>query len=168
MTQQSIYDRIVKRTREAFGNFSVYGVVDQMVWRQSDGPRSVGVFARAMGAPADRNLIDASLNAGVSLKAPMPGRDNDTVGVGYGWAHVSGQASALDQDTATFNHTAFPVRSAEHFVEVTYQYQAAPWWQLQPDFQYVINPGGGIQNPQHTSQTVGDEAVFGLRTTITF
>ncbi|HEV2263871.1 MAG TPA: carbohydrate porin [Stellaceae bacterium] len=150
------------------GNFSVYGVIDQMVWRQPDGPRSVGVFARIMGAPADRNLIDASLNAGVSLKAPLPGRDNDTVGIGYGWAHVSGRATALDQDTAHFTGAAFQVRSAEHFIEVTYQYQVAPWWQLQPDFQYVINPGGGIQNPQHTSQIVGDEAVFGLRTTITF
>ncbi|HYL33262.1 MAG TPA: carbohydrate porin [Stellaceae bacterium] len=150
------------------GNFSIYGIIDQMVWRQPDGPRSVGVFVRAMGAPADRNLIDASLNAGVSLKAPLAGRDNDTFSIGYGWAHVSGRASALDQDTARVTGTAFPVRSAEHFIEVTYQYQLAPWWQLQPDFQYVINPGGGIQNPQHTSQIVGDEAVFGLRTTITF
>lgn len=150
------------------GNFSIYGVVDQMVWREPNGQRSIGMFARAMGAPADRNLIDASVNAGVNLKAPLAGRDNDTVGIGYGWAHVSGQASALDQDTARFTGTAFPVRDAEHFVEVTYQYQATPWWQLQPDFQYVINPGGGIQNPQHTSQTVGDEAVIGIRTTITF
>src|SRR5579872_5486996 len=32
------------------GNFSLYGVIDQTVWRQPDGPRSVSVFARAMGA----------------------------------------------------------------------------------------------------------------------
>ncbi len=156
------------QARRHRGNFSLYGVVDQMVWRQPDGPRSVGVFARAMGAPNDRNLIDASLNAGVNVKAPLPGRDNDTFGIGYGWAHVSGRASALDQDTAHFTGTAFPVRSAEHFIEVTYQYQVAPWWQLQPDFQYVINPGGGIQNPQHTTQPIGDEAIVGLRTTLTF
>ena len=156
------------QARRHRGNFSLYGVIDQMVWRQPGGPRSVGVFARIMGAPADRNLIDASLNAGVSMKAPLAGRDNDTVGIGYGWADVSGRATALDQDTAHFTGTAFPVRGAEHFIEVTYQYQVAPWWQLQPDFQYVINPGGGIQKPQHTSQIVGDEAIFGLRTTITF
>jgi porin len=150
------------------GNFSIYGVVDQMVWRQSSGPRSVNFFVRAMGAPPDRNLIDFSINAGATLKAPFPGRDNDTFGIGYGWAHVSGSASALDGDQARFTGTAFPVRSSEHFIEVTYQFQAAPWWQLQPDFQYVINPGGGIQNPQDTTQVIGDEAIFGLRTTITF
>ena len=94
------------------------------------------------------------------MKAPISERDNDMFGIGYGWAHVGDHASALDQDTGRFSGSAFPARSAEHFIEATYQYQVAPWWQLQPDFQYVINPGGGIQNPQHTSQTVG------LRTTI--
>ncbi len=33
-------------------NWSIYGVFDQMIWRPDpDGPRSIGVFARAMGAP---------------------------------------------------------------------------------------------------------------------
>lgn len=150
------------------GNFSIYGVVDQMVWREARGPRSIGVFARAMGAPSDRNLIDFSLNAGVNVKGLLPGRANDTFGIGYDWAHVSDRASDLDRDQASFTGTAYPIRSSEHVIEITYQYQAAPWWQIQPDFQYVINPGGGIQNPNDTSQTIGDEAVFGLRTTITF
>jgi len=39
---------------------------------------------------------------------------------------------------------------------------------VQPDFQYVINPGGGIQNPQNTTQRVGDEAVFGVRMNVVF
>jgi porin len=154
--------------RRHSGNFSIYGVVDQMMWRQPSGPRSVGGFARVMGAPDDRNLIDFSLNAGVNLKAPLPGRDDDTFGIGYGWAHVSGRASDLDRDTGSFTGTVFPVRGAEHFIEVTYQFQIAPWWQLQPDFQYVINPGGGVQNPKNTTQRVGDETVFGVRTSITF
>jgi porin len=149
------------------GNFSLYGVVDQMIWRQTDGPRSVGVFARFMGAPGDRNPIEFSLNSGVVLKAPLPGRDNDAVGIGYGFARVSASASALDRDQASVGNPV-PVRGTEHFIELTYQYQVAPWWQLQPDFQYVINPGGGIENPQDTSRLVGDEAIVGLRTTITF
>jgi hypothetical protein len=27
-----------------------------------------------------------------------------------------------------------------------YQAQLKPWWMLQPDLQYVINPGGGVLN----------------------
>jgi porin len=38
---------------------------------------------------------------------------------------------------------------------------------LQPDFQYVFNPGGGVANTSGTSK-VKDEAVLGLRTNILF
>ena len=150
------------------GNFSIYSVVDQMVWRQSDGPRSVGLFARVMGAPADRNLIDWSLNAGVNVKALVPGRDDDTFGIGYGWAHVSGQASDLDKDMRIIRGTAYPIRSAEQFIEVTYQYQVEPWWIVQPDMQYIIDPGGGLTNPLNPPERIGNELVVGLRTTIIF
>ncbi len=144
------------------GDFSIYGVIDQKVWR------SLGAFLRVMGAPADRNLVDWSLNAGLDLKAPLPGRKDDSFGIAYGWAHVSGQASALDRDVAIFTGRSFPIRSAEHIVEITYVYSLAPWWQLQPDLQYVVNPGGGIPNPQDPPQRIGNELVVGLRTTLTF
>jgi porin len=51
---------------------------------------------------------------------------------------------------------------------LTYQYQVTPWWILQPDFQYVFNPGAGVANPNAPGERVQDEAVFGLRTIITF
>jgi porin len=150
-------------------NFGIYGVVDQMVWRPSaDSPQSIGVFARMMGAPGDRNLVDFSVNAGVVLKAPLPGRDNDSFGVGFGIANVSGGARRLDKDTAFFAGMPYPVRGAETFIEVTYQYQAAPWLTLQPDFQYFFTPAGGIPNPNDATQRVGNEAVFGLRTNLVF
>ena len=149
--------------------FSINAVADQMIWRPSDdSPRSVGVFARIMGAPGDRNLIDFSVNAGVALKAPLPGRDDDSLGVGFGIAKVSPSAAALDSDTAFFSGAWFAVRGSETFIEVTYQIQATGWWQLQPDFQYVFNPGGGVQNPNNPTQRVGNEAIFGLRSIVTF
>jgi porin len=144
-------------------NFSIYGVVDQMVWRPGeDSPRSVSVFARLMGGPGDRNLINFSINAGVTMKAPLPGRDDDAVGVGFGIAQVGPAAAGFDVDSG------LPARGSETFIEVTYQVQVAGWWQVQPDFQYVFNPGGGILNPNNPSQRVGNEAIFGLRSTVTF
>ncbi len=150
-------------------NWSIYGVFDQMIWRpDSEGPRSVGVFARIMGAPGDRNLADFGINTGITLKAPLPGRDNDTFGIGYGLAKVSGRTSQFDQDRAVFSGTPYPIQSSESFIEVTYQYQVAPWWQVQPDFQYVFTPAGGIPNPYEPGKRIGNEAVFGLRTNIVF
>jgi len=121
-----------------------------------------------MGAPADRNLIDFSADAGVTLKSPFEGRDNDTAGLGFGLAKVSARAAALDRDAAFFSGTPVPARNTEKFVELTYQFQIAPWWQVQPDFQYVFNPGGGILNPNTIAVRLHDEAVIGVRTAITF
>jgi porin len=150
-------------------NWSLYAVADQMIWQPDPtSPRAVGIFARLMGAPGDRNLINFSVNAGVTLKAPLPNRDDDTFGVGFGFTKVSGGAVALDQATNFFTGSFGPVRSSETFVEVTYQIQATPWWTLQPDFQYFFTPGGGISDPNNPSQSVGNAAVFGLRSVVTF
>ena len=60
------------------------------------------------------------------------------------------------------------MRSSETYLELTYQYQVTPWLQLQPDIQYVFNPGGGILNPNDPATTVRNELVLGLRTNILF
>ncbi len=157
------------------GNTSFYAVADQMVWRQSDNPnRSVSVFGRIMGTPqGGRNLIDYSFNGGVVYHYPFDGRPDDTVGLGFGYAHVSPRASGYDRDAAAYNLNVspgyyLPIRGSETFVEATYQYQARPWWQLQPDVQYVFHPGGGIENPAKPGERVKNELVLGLRTNILF
>jgi porin len=151
------------------GNYSIYGVVDQMLWQsEEDDSRILSGFVRAMGTPEiDRNLIDFSLNAGLTLKDPLPGRDDDTFGVAAELAHVSGQRRALDADFTMFGIYT-PTQSTETVLEVTYQYQVTPWWQLQPDFQYVFNVGGAIVNPDIPTEKIKNEAVIGLRTNITF
>ncbi len=121
-----------------------------------------------MGAPDDRNLISFSADGGATLKAPFKGRDSDTLGVGFGVAEVSDYVTALDEDTAFFAGRSMPIRTTETALEVTYQCAVTAWWQLQPDFQYFIRPGAGIPDPNNPSSRVGDEAVFGLRSTVTF
>jgi len=146
---------------EHSGNYSVYAVADQMIWRQApDSMRSVGVFTRLMGAPGDRNLISFSANAGVTLAAPFEGRDADTVSLALGYVKVGSGAAGLDLDSGN------RVRNGETFLEATYQYQLTPWLQLQPDIQYTLNPGAG-QNPNDPTLRMGDTLVWGLRTNIT-
>jgi porin len=150
------------------GNYALYAVADQMVWRDYDEPdRTVNVFMRVMGTPNDdRNLIDFSMNAGLTVHELFMHRDDDTFGLGMGFAKVSSRAAALDKDTGVFNGSYNPIRHSETFVEATYQYQLTPWWQLQPDVQYVFNPGAGITN--NDAQKAGDELVVGMRTNILF
>jgi porin len=152
------------------GDYAIYAVADQMIWRSEDPDRNINAFIRPMFTPLqDRNLISFSVNAGVTMHEPILGRDDDTAGVGVNFAQVSSGATGLDQDTAFFNFPAFsPVRHNETVLEATYQYQVMPWWQIQPDVQYVLNPGAGIVNSYDPMQKLKNELVFGLRTNITF
>jgi len=156
--------------REHRGDYSAYAVVDQMVWRSGADPnRSISVFGRVMGTPQDdRNLIDFSMNAGLVFRDPFTYRTDDTFGLGMGYTHVSGRAAGLDRDNFTYTGMFTPVRGGETYLEATYQYQVTPWWQAQPDIQYVFNPGAGIANPNASTQAVRNEMVFGVRTTILF
>ncbi|MGC9196234.1 MAG: carbohydrate porin [Syntrophobacteraceae bacterium] len=149
-------------------NYSIYGVADQAIWRQEGGARMVSVFGRLMGAPGDENLIDWSLNAGINVTGLLPGRPNDVCGLGYGWAHISGAAADLDRDTSFYSGAPYPVRGTESFIELTYQCQITPWWTIQPDLQYIMDPGGGVLNPMHPSGLIANELVMGLRTVINF
>jgi len=151
------------------GNYALYAVADQMLWASENlEDRTLNFFTRVMGTPeTDRNLIDFSVNAGLTLHEPIPLRDNDTVGIGFGYADVSNRAAGFDQDSASFNPGTYtPIRSSETFVEATYQYQVMPWWQVQPDLQYVFNPGAGTVDDN--GQRIKNEAIIGLRTNISF
>jgi porin len=151
------------------GNYALYAVANQMLWRAgADSPRGLGGFVRLVGAPGDRNLIDFNLDAGLTLQAPFGDRGNDTFGIAFSYAKISGAASAFDRDTEYFSGALYPVRSAESLIEVTYQAQLAPWWTLQPDIQYIIQPSGGIPDPMSPTKKIQNELVLGLRTVVGF
>jgi porin len=153
------------------GDFSLYGVIDQMIWRsKDDANRSLNVFFRPMFTPyEDRNLVSASINAGVALKAPLPGRDNDSFGVEMGSVWASSGASGFDRQMQFFQRSVYtPIRGSETFLEATYQIQVLPSWQIQPDIQYFINPGMGVANPNDPTERIKNEFVIGLRTNINF
>ena len=146
--------------REHRGDWSVYGVVDQRIWTSSATPcRTLNYFLRPMWTPlAGRNPIDFSLNAGLTVTAPLPNRSNDTFGAAIAYAHVGSRLEALDRQQG------YPVHAGETVVEWTYIDQVTPWFQLQPDVQYVFDPGAGVT----TTQRLDNETVLGFRANISF
>lgn len=142
------------------GNYSIYGVMDQTVW--SSNARSLNAFARIMGAPDNQNLIDFSFNGGFTLAAPFSGRDGDTAGIDFGLGQVSSRAANMDQDSG------LPKRSTEELIELTFQAQVTPSLILQPDMQYIINPGAGVQDPNNAAKNLSNEFVAGIRAIVTF
>jgi porin len=160
-------------TSEHQGDYAFYAVMDQMLWsdpKDEDADRTINFFARVMGTPLeDRNLIDFSMNAGFTFHEPFRNRDDDSFGIGMGYAKVSDGVAGAEREYNLNNPgSTIPVQSGETFVEATYQYEVTPWCVLQPDIQYVFNPGGGIPNPNSPGERVKDELVLGIRMNIIF
>jgi porin len=133
-------------------NYAIYAVADQDLYRQEN--RRISFFTRGGGAPAEINAIDWSLNAGFNFAGFSPGRPDDILGVAMtrSWFSSGYKGSSASG--------AKPPFSAETVIEATWTIRVLPWWTLQPDFQYIFNPGGGRHSP--------DATVIGLRTTVVF
>jgi porin len=129
------------------GDFGIYGVVDQMLYRvPGTDDQGLSAFVRAGGVPNDRNLINFYADGGLMYKGLIPRRPDDKIGIAFAYARVGDNARGLDVDTGQFGNFFFPVRSAETVFELMYQAPLTPWWTVQPEMQYIIRPGGGVLN----------------------
>lgn len=147
-----------KPGRPLDNNWGLYGIIDQLVWRVpgSEDPQGVGIFARVIGAPQDRNLIDWYFDGGVTFTGMIPNRPNDAFAVGFAYTNISDTVSAFDVDFGA------PVaRNYEALVEICYTFEIKPGWSLQPDFQYIWQPGGNVAGQK-------DATVIGARSSIAF
>jgi porin len=148
------------------GNWGIFGMIDQTVWRQQR--TSLSLFVRGSVSPSDRNLISFYVDGGAGIKGLFPGRAEDVLTFGVAYAKISRDAVALDQDTLAINGPPYPIRNEEAVLELSYQAQIAPWWILQPDLQYIVHPGGNVPDPNDPNVTLGNAFIAGIRSTIKF
>jgi porin len=144
--------------------YGIYGVIDQVLFLLpgGNGERTVSAFARVIGSPSDRNQIDTYFDTGVVVVGPFVSRSHDVFGVGVAYTGISDDASAFDRDLGLS-----VVRSHEVLLEISYTAEIVPGWALQPDFQYIWNPGGTVPDDAG-ARAVKDAMVVGARTTISF
>jgi porin len=143
-------------------DFGLYVDIDQMVWRVpgSEDPKGIGLFGRVFGAPSDRNLVDFYADGGVTFTGMIPHRPDDTLGIGFVYTGISNQVHGFDLDSG------LPIaRTFEALIEICYTMQLKPGWTLQPDLQYIWQPGGNVSNE---AGAVGNATVLGVRTTFSF
>jgi porin len=143
------------------GNWGVYGIADQMVWRGA--ASSLNLFVRAGMSPSDRNLISWYVDGGFGIKGLIAARPDDVLTFGAAYQKISADAVAADRAAGLA-----VVRSNEVVFELSYQAQLAPWWVLQPDIQYIVHPGGNVPHPDNPLVPVKNATVIGLRSTMKF
>lgn len=155
--------------RRRAGNWGAYVMADQLLFQTGEErAQSIGASARLMAAPGDRNAADLQATFALTWKGAIPGRDDDTAGLGVTFLRMGSAARALDRDTQAFTGSFTPLRGNETVLEATYQIALAGWWQLQPSLQYIARPGAGIADPNRPGRTLNNAWVFGLRSTISF
>jgi porin len=153
------------------GDFGLYSVVEQKLYRVgADDDRGIGVFARASYSPPDRNLIDYYADTGLEFVGLAEGRPKDKFGIAAAYAHVSPRARALDLDFQRVVTLVWPARSFEGLVTAVYQYELRAGWTLQPNFQFIVRPGGGAASPfsAFAGKALKNAEVFGLRSVLKF
>jgi porin len=155
--------------RKLNGNWGLYAVYEQLLTPAVAGSdNGIGFFFRASASPGDRNLISLYLDGGLEFIGVGSARPNDKIGIGVTYARISDSARQADSDIAIMTGSAFPRRDYEAVIELTYAAQVSEHCVMQPIFEYVIHPGGGILNPYAPAQRIKNAAVFGFRTTITY
>jgi porin len=111
-------------------NRGLYVAVDQMVYREG-GPDSLqGLTPWAVLAYAPRqaiNQLPVFFAAGLVYQGLIPTRDDDRAALGFFWGVLSKDI----QDV-----------SSEKVLEVSYTLQLTPWFYVQPDAQFIFQPGG--------------------------
>ena len=152
------------------GNDGIYAGIDQQIYRpaKGDADSGIGLFARISASPSDRNIVSFYADGGIVFSGMIPGRPDDKFGATFLYSRISDSARALDFDRIAFGNGPRPVRDREMILELSYQAQIVPGWTVQPDFQYVMHPGGHAPDPMVPSMAIKDAAIFGLRTTIKY
>jgi porin len=154
------------------GDFGIYAVFEQKLFRIGhDDDRGVGIFLRTSYSPPDRNIVDLYADAGLEFVGLNDGRPKDKFGIALAYARVSPWSQALDGDFQQLYGPGWPARSYEGLLTAIYQYEVKPGWSLQPNFQYIVHPGGGATNPlgpYTPGLALRNAVVFGLRTVVKF
>jgi porin len=114
---------------ESKDSWSIYYNFDQYLFtEEGDREQGVGLFGRFGAADEETNPVELFLSFGIGGKGVIPGRDNDTFGIGYFYVWLSDD---------------FPnprdILDDSQGVEFFYNVEVTPWLHITPDLQ-IIDP----------------------------
>ncbi|WP_172597721.1 carbohydrate porin [Sulfuriflexus mobilis] len=136
-------------------NHGIYAFAEGRVYSEAASPeQGLDMFIRYGIADKRINTVGSYLGLGVNYTGPIPERDEDVFGVAV--AHARASDDYIDTQRALL---ADPTH-AETIVELTYQIPVTDWLTVQPDIQWVHNPG--------FDKTIDDATVIGMRVEVAF
>jgi porin len=132
------------------GNWGFYTLFDQVIYRfgiRSE-QRGAGVFGSLLVAPDDTiNEMPLFCNGGVIVRGLLPRRPTDSLGCAVVFGKFSSDLAAVQQLAQTVDPTV-GVQDCEVALEWFYRIRLRDGAAfVQPDLQYILNPGGTHQDP---------------------
>ena len=125
-----------------------------MTREATDDPQGLAGWVRLGFANKTLNPVQRYIGGGLAYTGPFAGRDKNQVGM----------ADGLVEFGNSFRRGLFlegaQIGAREVIVEATYRAPVTDWLTLQPDLQYVINPGG--------RPALGNALILGFRAEIGF
>ncbi len=130
-------------------SWGAYLLGEKLLRARPDGTGTLTAFARVGTAAEDANQLDLFMGGGLAYGGPLPCRPDDAVGLGVAHARNGSPYLRAQREAGT------PREKSETVVELTYRAQLGDFLVIQPDLQWVQNPG---MDPERTHALV-----FGLR-----
>lgn len=122
------------------GNRGFYVLAERTLHRGTRNPDShADGFIRYGRANADFNQFSSYFQTGLVFSGMVAGRSEDQFAVSYSIARTG------DKHRLAASIAGAEATSHESVWEATYRAHVAPWLSVQPNIQYVINPGADAQ-----------------------
>jgi porin len=138
-------------------NYGFYWILDQTLYREvveRPSKQGLGWFGRIAFEPQNRNFLGFYFDTGLVYTGLIPTRDEDQVGIGFAYAQLTKGARETLEIEGSLGV------GAEMVLEFTYRANLTPWLYIQPDAQFIINPGA--------TQDLHNAFVIGGRVSINF
>jgi porin len=129
----------------ARGSWGFYGLFDQVLvpFGERGSNRGLGIFCSVIFA-SDPGVqqMPFFFTAGVAARGPFDARPNDSCGLGVVYGHFSENLQDAQRQEQQLNPTV-GVQDYEMAIELAYRfYFAKRALFIQPDLQYIVQPGG--------------------------
>ncbi len=135
-------------------NFGFYFNAEKLISSFNNSSKSIYSFLRIGYANKNINPVDFYFSTGLKFSG-MFLSDEDELGIALAVSHNS---SFFRLSSAAFEDIY--IREYEVNLEATYSMQITPWFKLQPDVQFIINPS--------YSQKMNSALMFGSRMELSF
>jgi porin len=118
--------------------------------------KGLAVFFNFIQADRATATLDDQIAVGLLYAAPFASRPKDMIGFAIGRTDYNTRAA----ESIELANPGVAVPRAEYPLELYYSYEVRPGWNMRPDFQYIIQPGGYVH--------VQPMLILGIRTDLEF